>query len=160
MQFAHCFAAQPPAAALVGFRGIGESVAEYNAARSQSRFNDFGNVLRARSEHQRHFRKRRQSGSSGIEQHLANLFSSRRSSRFPGFDDLVPGRPKCLGKLAHLRALTRSIQPFKRDELSAARHSAKMIPAWSRCTLAISTAIVSNRLPLDSLTPWQASESP
>src|SRR5580693_2106586 len=122
MQLKHRLAAKLPAAALVRFRGISEAITKHNLPVLERRLNHLCNVLRPRSEHQSHFRERRQSLGRRVEQDAANLLASRRSSGLARFYHLMPCRAQSGRQLAHLRALAGSVQPFERDEFPAPRH--------------------------------------
>ena len=67
MQFKDGRAAQLTSSALVGFGGIGEAVAEHDFAGGDGRLNDFMNVLRAGSEHEREFGVRVEAGGARVE---------------------------------------------------------------------------------------------
>src|SRR5579871_375629 len=125
MQIQHCLTPQLPSAALIGLRRIGKAVAQNDRSRSQPRLNDLGNMLGSRSEHQRHFRQWRKPGRPRVEQHFTDLLSRRRSARLSSLDNLMSRLTQHCRELAHLRALPRSVEPFKCDELSASRHAAE-----------------------------------
>ena len=55
MQLEHRFRPQFSAASLIRLGGVGETIAEHDAALRERRQNDFVNMLRARREHQRQF---------------------------------------------------------------------------------------------------------
>ena len=90
MQLEHCFASQLPPATLISLSRVGKTIAQYDASRSQPWFDHFRNMLRPRSKHQRHLCLRIEPRGPRIEQHLANLLSSERSTRLASLDDLVP----------------------------------------------------------------------
>ena len=64
-------------------------------------------------------------GGARIQQHLADFLSRRRSARLARLDDLVSRRAQRRRELPHLRALARSVEPFKCDEFPAPRHPAE-----------------------------------
>ena len=70
------------AAALIGFGGVGKSVAENNLSLGECGQNHLVNMLRARGEHQRHFGIRRQAGGCGVQNHFANLLAGRGATGF------------------------------------------------------------------------------
>jgi hypothetical protein len=125
MQFANSLASQPPSVSLIGLGRVGKPVAQHEASRRQRRFDHFGDVLRARCKHQRHFRQRSQSRCPGMQQHLPNLLSRRRPPWLSSLDDLVSCRAQRRRKLAHLRALACAVKSLECDEFPTPRHEAK-----------------------------------
>ena len=113
----------------------------------QRRLDHFRNVLRARGEHQRHFRHRRQSLRLRVEQYAPDFLPRRRSSRLAGFNHLVSGGAKRLRQFAHLRALPGSVETFEGNKISRRRNIVGMIAALVRlCTAARSRLLKSKIL--------------
>ena len=125
MQGAHRVATKPASASLVGLGGIGETITEHDTTRRQAGLNYFGNVLRTRREHQRHFSASIESGGPGIEQHFADLLSRRGAPRLARDQHRQSTRAQSPCELLKLRALAGSVKAFERDEFSTARHAAE-----------------------------------
>src|SRR5579863_7311607 len=122
MQFEHGPATQLATTSLVSFGGIGEAIAENNLPAIERGLNHLRNMLSAGGEHQRHFCQRRKTLRGGVEQHPANLFSGRGSSRLARLYHLVSSKTQSVRQLAQLRALAGTVESFKGDEFSAPRH--------------------------------------
>jgi hypothetical protein len=75
MQFENGGATQFSTFALVGLGGVGEAVADHDAALRECRLNYFGDVLRALGEHQGHFSHGGKARGGGIQQNLADFFA-------------------------------------------------------------------------------------
>ena len=95
-------AAELTASALVGLGGVGVSVAEDDAARSESRLDDLGDGLSPVGEHQGHLGGRcdgtKGGFGAGVEQDASNAVAEGSSTRLAEGDDAVPGRGKRCGK--------------------------------------------------------------
>ncbi len=122
MQLQHGFTAQLAPAALIRFRRIRKAIAKHNLPAFERRLDHLRNVLRARCEHQSHFRQRRKTLGRRVQQNTANFLAGCRPARLARFHDFMSGRAQNRRQLAHLRALAGSVQSFEGDEFSAPRH--------------------------------------
>src|SRR6266404_8556329 len=122
VQLQHGLRSQLAAAALVGFGGVGEAVAEDDAPLGQRGKNYLVNMLCARGEHQCHFGGGRQAGGCRVEQDVANLFAGGSAARLAGDDHGNASGTESARELGDLRALAAAVEAFEGDELSARRH--------------------------------------
>jgi len=121
VQRKHWFAAQLAAAALVSFGGVGEAIAKHHAAFGEGGLDDFLDVLRARSKHQRQLGQRRKAGSGCIKQKLANFLSGGRTAGLARYHHRYAVRAEHAGQPLDLRALAAAVEPFEGDEPAALR---------------------------------------
>ena len=115
------------AAALIGLSGIGEAVADHDAARIESRLNDLGDGLGAVGKHEGHFRHGRHGDGTGVEQDLADAVAGCGAAGLAqqhGF--LAAAREPCRQTL-DLRGFARPIEAFERNE-NTARHGVSLSP--------------------------------
>ena len=119
VQLQHRPAAEFATTALIGFRRVGEAVAEHHAAFGERGLNDFCNVLRARGEHQSQLSQRGQAGGPSVEQNVSDFFSHGGSTRLARNHHGKVMGSQHIGELFQLRALAATIQAFHSDELSA-----------------------------------------
>jgi hypothetical protein len=90
MQVENDLGAELAAAALIGLGGIGEAVADHDAAGVESRLNDLGDGLGAVGKHEGHLGHGRDGGGAGVEQDLADAVAGggaaglARAARGPG----------------------------------------------------------------------------
>src|SRR5579864_4820095 len=129
MEFQDGLAAQLPTATLISLAGIGKSVAKDSLSCVERRKNDFTNVLRARSEHQRQLGCGIEARGACVQKQLPDFFARRGTTRFPRDRDRQARLPQPVRKPLQLRALAASIQPFEGDEFSAPRTHAEIITA-------------------------------
>lgn len=122
VQLERRFDAQLAASALVSFGGIGEAVAKNDASIGEGRQNDLVDVLGAGSEHERHFRKRREPRRGRVQQHVAYLFTRGCAARFAGDSDGEAVGAQGPRQFLDLRALTTAVKTFEGDEFSARGH--------------------------------------
>jgi len=119
MQREHWLAAEFAAAALIGFGGIGEAVAEDDLAICQRGVDHLRDVLRARRKHQRQFRHRGKAVSCGIEQETPDFLPSRGSTGLASDNNRQALRAQYAGKFFELRAFAAAIEAFEGDETAA-----------------------------------------
>src|ERR1700690_3297320 len=121
MQLQHRLRSQLAPSTLIRFGRIGEAVAEHDAPLGEGRQNHFMNVLRAGSEHERHFRKRRKPRRGRMQQYLANFFPRRGAPRLPCNRDRKPVSAQRARQLFQLRALAAAVETLEGYESSANR---------------------------------------
>ena|SRR6516165_7912291 len=119
MQFEHWLRPELAASPLVGLGRVGEAVAQYNLALRQRRRDDLVNMLRPRSEHERHLRIWRQAGRCRMQDYIANLFASQRAAGLTRDHDRDAASAERFGQFFDLRAFAGAVEAFEGDELSA-----------------------------------------
>src|ERR1700733_3583406 len=118
----HGLCSEFASSALIRLGRIGETITQYYAAVGEGGQNNLMNMLRARSEHQRHLRQRRKARRRRMQEHFANLLARGRSAGFARhrYRDAMPAL--CARKLLDLRALPASVETFESNKFSAWRH--------------------------------------
>ena len=90
--------AEATAGALVGERGVCESIAQYDFPCGERRQDHFVDVLCTAGEHQQKFGGGLEVGAGVVEQQLADLCADAGAAGFLGFDDVASGGAEAVGE--------------------------------------------------------------
>ena len=122
VQVVHGLYAEAPPAALVGHRGIRETVAQHDLSTVERRQDPLVDILRARGEIQQDFGGRAEFLVGGIEQDPANLHGDGRAAGFRGLQDSAPVVAQARRQAVHLGSLAGAIHALESDEPTALFH--------------------------------------
>ena len=133
------------ASTLISLSRIGETIAEHDASFGERGQNHLVNVLGAGSEHERHFRERRESRGGGVQQHFANLFASGGAARFAGDGDREAVSAQRSRQFFDLSALAAAVETFEGDKFSACGHVGNDSRRWKRAGAVSEWTAAANR---------------
>ena len=121
-QFGDQSEVKPTPGALVGVAGIGEAVAHHPGAARERGQHRFGDVLRARGEHQQQFGFGRRRLVRRIEQQGADLLRQRRTAGFARAHDFAAAGFEFGAQRLEDGGLARAFATFEAEEARVLRH--------------------------------------
>ena len=123
------FAAELTAAALVGFGGVSEAIAENDVAAVEGGRDAFGDAFGAVGKHEAELGLGREVVGLRVEQEAANAVADAGASGLAGNGDAEAECLEMSGQLAELRRFTGAVEAFEGEE-EAIRHADRVQGDW------------------------------